>query len=225
MYITASPIQKYYFLLVGKFFRRLAPKKKFYAGDSRTSAKQTCMLGCWEGHTVHCEDSLQRRSKMHNAPSPGLPNVFPNSEDRTAARRIIKRQPVDSSAAVLPFRPPKSPSSLNTPHVHPKSPPLPRNSRSLSRALPSEKHKREADPSNALSPTSVVDSRGYSFLQRQSSQKTERQRPNESDASLVEAGNACVKVRLIPMLRLRWIPRIVIGTFKSHFLSLSNRSE
>jgi hypothetical protein len=62
-----------------------------------------------------------------------------------------------------------------------------------------EEHKLEADPSNALSPTSVVDSRGSAFLQRQSSQKTERQRPNESDASLVEAGNACVKVRLIPL--------------------------
>jgi hypothetical protein len=137
--------------------------------------------------------------KMHNAPSPGLTNVHPHSEDPTAARRMVQRPPVDSSAAILPFRPPKSPFSLNTPHVHPKSPPLPRKSKVLPHGLHTDKHKREADPSKALSPTSVVDSRSSVFRERHSSGKTERQRPNESDASLVEAGNACVKVSWIPL--------------------------
>jgi hypothetical protein len=165
---------------------------------------------------------------MHNTPSPGLPNVFPHSEDRAAARRMVQRPPVDSTAAVLPFRPPKSPSSFNSPHVHPKSPPLPQKSKDLRHGLPTDKHKREADPSKALSPTSVLESRGCVFLQRQSSQITERQRTNESDASLVEAGSACVKVRWIPLcgcVGSRGSFILQLRTFKSHLLSVTYHSE
>lgn len=112
----------------------------------------------------------------------------------------------DSSSAVHPFRPPKSPSSIlvhkNT-HVSPKSPTHRRKTRKDMQNKPTSTS-HEA-PSDVLSPTSVLDPRGLFREQRrtrQGSRGSRRDGPgsnkpnaNEADISLVEAGNQCIQVR------------------------------
>jgi hypothetical protein len=116
------------------------------------------------------------------------------------------QKPMES---VHPFRPPKSPSSIvvhkNT-HVTPKSPTR------KARKDQSNKHNSNSNDvsKDALSPTSVVDPRGLFREQRRTRKQRgsstarrsrtvgpAKQQPsaNESDASLVQAGNQCIQVR------------------------------
>jgi len=105
-----------------------------------------------------------------------------------------------------PFRPPKSPSSIVVhktigQNATPKSPPRKKKTRRILNDTPKRSNRSE-DVSDALSPTSVVDPRG--LFRDRTRPDASRNRPEpantkpastESDRSLVEAGNQCLKVR------------------------------
>lgn len=124
----------------------------------------------------------------------------------------------------LPFRPPKSPSSIvNTHVVTPKSP----TRRHKSRKHPKEPHYDE-DLSDAASPTSVVNNgfRSNQHSHGRSRNKSERRGgagrapspPSQeaaSDASLIQSGIQCIQVREQRIIRTRW-KRFVCVSHYSH---------
>ena len=156
---------------------------------------------------VGCRGFFQVTTNTTGSQGRGLNRISPlppfNITTILSSERLKAMIQKTESTSVLPFRPPKSPSSHvvanKNVHVTPKSP-----RRRKTKMAPGDALKKNNDQTNAMSPTSVVvDPRSLVFPEQRRSPKQEN-RPagpgkaptsNETDRSLVQAGNQCMKVR------------------------------